>query len=705
MHEVFIDFETLNVTKGIDVGTYEYARTCEDVLLATWAIEDGPVQIWDKAMGYVMPGELHEILTTPARFSLTAHHAAFDRTIAREVLGYDTPIESWDCTMVQAYLHALPGALEHLAQVLKVGSSMEKLIDGKKLIRMFTMLQPANQKIRRRDHKTNPVEWERFKEYAIRDIEAMRACKRKMPSINYTGRGVAGYHLDQVINQRGFAVDRELVQAGANAAEIEKAALAAEFAETIGGDLRPTQREKFKEHLNATYDLGLENTKAETFNEIMDTDPTLDPTARKLMELALMSNKTSTAKYKKLLPAISPDDRFRGGLQYAGASRTRRWAGRVFQPQNLPSRGLPPQEQTDLYIEALKSGVQDVLFDDLMLFGSASLRGVVVAPDGRKLVVSDLSNIEGRANAWLAGERWKLKAFNEFDAGRGPDLYNVTAGSIIGQNPYDINKTDRNIFGKIPELALGYQSGFGGLQQFARAYGVALADYWDVIQQNIHPEIITAAKTNWHVWGRDRIGEGEDAPDSVYDEWVASEAIKLAWRRRHTAIESLWHACEGAAKLAIQNPGKVFKAGRHLKFAVRVFGDRPFLCMRLPTGQFLTYASPLIKDGTIMYSGIMSTASGGPFGKWTKIHTYGGKLVENACQSLSRDILLANMHHAENAGYEIILTVHDEILSETPDTDEFTVDGLSKCLSRPVPGCEGFPLAAAGFETKRYKKD
>ena len=667
---LYLDYETFNGTVDIKAGTYEYARTCEP-LLCTYAFDDEPVTAWDCTRER-MPEELEFALSSDADCEIWAQNAMFDRNVQRLALGVDTPIDRWRCSMVLAYLHALPGNLEVLGSVLGLPAEQQKIKDGKRLIKKFCTLQPANRKIRRHARETDPEDWGRFVQYAMRDTSAMRECIKLMPTVNATGAGWAGYHLDQKINDRGFQVDTELVAAGVRAAETERANLAERFSEIVGGVVRPSQRAKFCEYLNENYGLGIDNTRAATFLELLKTPENLHSDAIELMRISMLSNKTSTAKYRTLAPAVSPDGRFRGGLQYAGASRTRRWAGRTFQPHNLPSRGLPDQNDIEQYITALKLGGHEFIFDDLMLFGSAALRGVLVAsgsgymlddPAGvstsgekKKLVVADLSNIEGRALAFLAGEGWKLKAFRAFDAGDGPDLYNVTAGSLLGKNPYDISKGERNAMGKVPELALGYQGGFGAFQTFSKAYNIKMAELWGEIQQNLKQEFVQGARHNWFNWGADRVkGDGFD-PDEIEDEWIPSEAVKLAWRGRHPATVALWHASEKAARLAIQNPGKVYNAGRHLRFSVRVFGRRKYLLMRLPTGGFLTYFNPEIDDeGTVRYWGVDATAKGGVFGQWRKQYTYGGKFIENACQSLSRDILLHNMHRAEDAGYELSL--------------------------------------------------
>lgn len=704
---LYLDLETFN-EQDISVGTYRYAETAE-VLLAAYAFDDGPVKVWDQTQE-PFPIDLYTALTTSGRL-ITAHNAMFDRTILTRALDLPTTLERWRCTMVKAYSHAFPGSLDQLGRILGLPEDKTKIAEGKKLIQRFCKPAPSNHKADRYDHTTHPEEWERFKRYAAMDIEAMREVDKRLPAWNWKDSDIALYHLDQRINDRGFKVDQELTAAGAQAAKVDRARLAHEFIDLTEGHVeKPTQRAKFCAYLNHRFNLGIDNTRADTFRDMLENDEHLDWRCRRLMEISILSNKTSTAKYATLAPAVSSDGRFRGGLQFRGAARTRRWAGRTFQPQNLPSRGLPAQRSIDLYIKALKANCHDFLFEDQMLFGSAALRGVVTAPEGKKLCVSDLSNIEGRILAYLAGEKWKTEAFFDYDAGKGPDLYNITATSILGGDPYKVPKATRNVFGKVPDLAFGYEGGYGACQTFAKVYGVQMGDHWETIAANVDPKLIASAKANWASWGE------EKNPDADPHEWRASEVVKLAWRSRHPKTKDLWKACKEAAVLAIQNPGKVFRAGPHLKFSTRQHAGKNYLLCRLPSGKFLCYFEPEVsvrkkktKDGgerteeTITYMGIDSTATGGMFGKWQRLYTYGGKIVENACQSLAMDVLAHNMPIVEAAGFLIILLVHDEDVCEAPEDAD--VDELSALMSRVPPWLPDFPLAAAGFETDRYRKD
>jgi DNA polymerase len=318
-----------------------------------------------------------------------------------------------------------------------------------------------------------------------------------------------------------------------------------------------------------------------------------------------------------------------------------------------------------------------------------------------KLVVSDLSNIEGRLVAWLAGEEWKLEAFRAYDRGEGPDVYNLTAIGIVGGDPYNLPKPIRNAFGKVPDLFGAYQGGVGAAQTFCKAYGVRLADHWDTIQQNMAPAILEQARTNYGKWGEAQAIDLEISET----EWLASESVKLKWRARHPATRQLWYACENAARDALRSPGTVFEAGLHLKVKYAKHLSGSWLLVRLPSGKFLTYFDPrLSEDGSISYMGYGQEGEA-TVRVWSRQYTYGGKIVENACQAIAGDVLKANMPASEAAGYEIVLTVHDEEVTQAPDTDDYSTEKLSKIMATVPEWAQGLPLAAAGFEAYRYKKE
>jgi DNA polymerase len=700
---LWLDLETYNeVTDLKAVGVYRYAEDAE-ILLFAYAVDEAAPRVWDLTAGEPMPAELTHALAHADE--ITAQNANFDRVVLRAQgprYGIQAPaLERWRCTMAWSLSHALPGGLSEMCEVLQVPEDKAKLKEGKRLVGLFCKAQPANRKVRRATRHTHPAEWARFKAYAANDIEAMRESARRLPTWNWNASAIAEWHLDQRINDRGFHVDRELTSAGARAAVAEKERIGARFRELTGGVVdRPSQRQQLMDFLNARFGLYLDNTRGDTFNQLMKPGD-LPAQAVELMQLSIASNKTSTAKYAKLHPSVCRDGRFRGAVQFAGAGRTRRWAGRGPQFHNLPSRGLPPAEKVEQYIEALKRDMHDLFFDDLMLYGAAALRGTVISPIGRKLVVADLSNIEGRMLAWLANERWKLQAFRDFDAGIGPDLYNITAVSIIGGDPWQVEKKNRNVFGKVPDLASGYRGGVAGYQTFARAYGVRMADHWDTIQKMIAPRFIIKAHENLAKWGRDQL----DFLEISELEWIASETCKLAWRARHPATVKLWYDIQDACVNAIRNWGETFTAGLHLRMRCVTHLGQRWLLIRLPSGRYLTYFDPAIeRDGTLTYWG-EATEEGKTTRMWVKCFTHGGKITGNCCQTLARDQLAATMPEAEARGYPLVLTVHDEDITETPDTDDYSAATLSAIIATNQPWNRGLPLAAAGFEAGRYKKE
>lgn len=984
--ELWLDRETYCERDLKEVGTYHYADYAEDLLIS-YAIDDGPAHVWD-----CTAEPIHDVLYMAMQEAdvVWAHNAQFDKAIHKGPAQRALPpiaLHRWQCSMALALSHALPASLADLCEALEIPDDQAKLAEGKKLIRLFCMPQAANRKVQRATRLTHPAEWERFKLYAAKDIEAMRACVRRIPRWNWDASAVAEWHCDQRINERGFYADRELTQAGIRAAVTEKTRIGTRFRELTGGVVdRPSQRAQFCAYLNEQFCVNLDNTRGETFQQELK-DPSLDTRCAELMRLSIASNKTSTAKYAALDPAIQADQRFRGGLQFAGAGRTRRWAGRMFQAQNLPSRGLPDADKVDLYIEMLKVNSHDLYFDDLMRYGAAALRGIVTPAPGNKLVVADLANIEGRMLAWVSGEQWKLDAFREYDAGTGPDLYNITAVSIVGGDPWNVPKKDRNVFGKVPDLAClaadtlvlthrgltpivsvlatdflwdgeswvnheglqdhgvrpvvnvdgitatpdhlintqgtwlqaqelvtnesilsralatglasfaslvlsevpgvaserclcsvpaeglcpmsskqtcgggkphaatgaqnakaptpestiggtptsaltkttgagcstgclplsivaatlltrhspttegaesvctpngcktensssstccpcpggttpsskwtertqtgatcrgtcgsapsertattsglsqvskprlltsqpvydllnagprhrflvksdsgwllvhnsGYQGGVAGYQTFAHAYGVKMADHWDTIQKQIAPGHVAKAWDNLNSWGR----KSQQSLEISDIEWVASETCKLAWRARHRATVQFWYDLQTAAKNAINEWGSVQPAGRYIKVRCVHHQDQRWMLVKLPNGRYITYFEPLLIDGAITYMG-ESAEEGKTTRQWIRVWTHGGKMTGNVCQTLARDVLMPGLQLAEERGYLPVLSVHDEIICEVPDTPEFNAQGLIDIMARELPWSKGLPLAAAGFECMRYRKD
>lgn len=697
MPTLYFDCETFSECDLFKAGTHAYAEAAStEITVAQWAVDDGEPVVVDcthaDAHAFGGPlGQLRYLLLHPD-VEIVAHNSAFDRTLLRHCWGLGIPPERWRDTMIKAYAHGLPGSLEKVGTVLGLEADQAKDKRGRELIQLFCKPRPKNHKLRRATRETHPQEWAEFLEYSRQDIVAMRAIDQKLPAWNYRPGHIelALWHLDQRINDRGFAVDTDLARAAIEAVKDAQADLKEDLVEATDGVLTSaSRRDQMLAYILAEYGVSLPDMKADTLRRRME-DPELPDAVKLLMGIRLEATKTSTAKYNSLLRAVSADGRLRNTMQFAGAQRTARWAGRMFQPQNMPRPDMEA-EDIDLGIEALKGGCADIL-GDVMRLTSNAVRGCIIAPPGKKLCIADLSNIEGRGLAFLAGERWKLKAFAEFDQGTGADLYILAYARAFNVSPADVIKYQRQI-GKVMELGLGYEGGVAAFLTFAAVYNMDLDELADAVWATASREALEAA-AGMLAWVKKQKRSTFGLSDRVY---IACELLKRAWRDAHPNTEALWAAAGAAVREAIASPGQTYSIGQHLKARV----DGAWLRIRLPSGRYLCYTQPQVDDkGQISYMGVDQYTR-----QWKRVKTYGGKLVENATQAFARDIMAANMPTIENAGYEIVLSVHDELLTETPDTDDFTAEGLSALLAAVPPWAQGIPLAAAGFETTRYRKD
>jgi len=672
MSTLFLDLEVFSEVP-IQNGTHAYAEKAE-VLLFAYAHDNGPVYVWDVASGEKMPDDLNWALFD-RNVLLCAHNSHFDRTVLRHAMPvYPLTLPRWRDTMVKA----------------QVPTGTAKDTNGRQPVTLFCKPRPATSKMRRATRETHPAEWAKFVAYAGLDVQAMRAVDKKLPTWNYRGPELALWHLDQTINDRGVMVDTDLAHAAIRAVERAQRALAARTSDITRGAVQTAnQRDALLRYLVAAYGIDLPDMQQSTLERRM-ADPDLPPQLRELLGIRLQASTTSTSKYKTLVKAVSSDGRLRGTLQFNGASRTGRWAGRLFQPQNLP-RPVLKQDDIDMGIEALKADCADLLFTNVMELASSAIRGCIVAPEGKKLVVADLSNIEGRMIAWLAGEEWKLQAFRDFDDGAGFDLYKLAYAKAFAVYPDSVDKDQRQI-GKVMELMLGYEGGVGAFITGATTYGIDLDAMAHAAWPSIPADIILEAE-QFLAWRTEqRRGDFGLKPKT----FIVCDALKRLWRRAHPAISSFWKDLQEAAVLAVSRPGTIYDC-RMLKLR----RDGAWLRIRLPSGRFLCYPSPqLDEDGKLSFMGVNQYNR-----QWSRIKTYGGKLAENVTQAASRDVLAANMPAIEAAGYQIVLSVHDENITEADDHDEFNACHLAGLMATNPPWACGLPLAADGFEAYRYRKD
>ena len=711
---LWFDCETYSECDLKAHGTHRYAEhPSTEITVAQWAIDDGEPVVCDCTEephpAKVSPfGMLMAALRDPS-VTIVAHNSMFDRTLLRHCWGIDVPVSRWQDTMIKAMSHGLPGSLDKIGQIVGLEADQAKDKRGRDLIQLFCKPRPKNSTLRRATRETHPEQWAEFLEYSRQDIVAMRAIDRRLPTWNYRAGHpeLALWHLDQRINDRGVAVDLDLARAAIDAVDREQKRLKREVQEVTDGLVQSvSKRDQLLSFICAEYGVDLPDLKADTVKRRLE-DPELPEGVKLLLAMRLEGTKTSTAKYKALAKATSADGRLRNTLQFAGAQRTARWAGRIFQPQNMPRPdiglvakhfGVSFKQAEDMLvpyldegIAALKADCADLLFDNVTGLTANAVRGCIVAEPGNKLVIADLSNIEGRGLAYLAGERWKLKAFAEFDQGIGEDLYKVAYGRSFNIDPKDAVGQKRQI-GKVMELGLGYEGGVAAFLTFAAVYNMDLEDLAKAVWATAPHEALENAQGMWD-WAKKK-KRTLGLPVDVY---VACEVLKRAWRDAHPNTTALWAAAGDSVRAAIKNPGETFAIGPHLK-ARR---DGAWLRIRLPSGRYLCYINPAVdEDGQITYFGVNQYTR-----QWGRIKTYGGKLIENCTQAFARDVLAYNMPGIEDAGYRIVLSVHDELLTETPDEPTFTAETLGQMMATAPQWAHGIPLAAAGFETYRYRKD
>ncbi len=680
MKTLYIDVETYSATP-IKAGTARYAETSE-IMIVAYAMDNEPVQVWDRTAQRYAPVGLVAALADPG-VRIKAWNAMFERQVFLNDPFFRAAaldVGRWWCCMVQAMLHGFPGSLSGACRALGLPEDRQKSDEGRNLIRRFTKPPPPNHIADRYDRDTHPAEWRRFLDYAEQDVVAMRAATAELPTWN-CALDMPLWHLDQVINDRGFKVDVDLAEAGARASVAEKKALTAQFLTLVNGAVGgPTQRAKLLAYMEDRWAPGIPNTRRETLEAYIRDNPNAPCDLVELMHLVMSANKTSTAKYATLASATSRDGRFRCGLAFSGAARTRRYAGRTFQPQNLPSRGLPPQDEIDRYAAALKTGTHRDLDVDHNNVASAALRNLIVASKGHKLAVADYAAIEGRVLAWLAGEEWKVDAYAQ-----GQDIYSITAATILGKTAEEITKEERSCFGKVPELALGFQSGAVGLARFSDMYGFRFTDLNDTIRANSYDHYINA-RYNWDAWGH------EKADDIARDEWVLCETVKLAWRQANKRITTLWADMDSAVR---RYGGTV---GGLLRVSLEDHAGISYLCVHLPSGRIIPYARPHVSERT----GIRVEEVNSLTRQWGVTTTYAGRLVQNATQSIARDVLVDTLPKLERAGFSTVLTVHDEVIAECDESKSW--ECMASIMAKGHRWTGGLPLAADGFEVYRYRK-
>lgn len=735
-------------------GTHAYAEKAE-VMLWSYADDSSDPRVWDllnHTDNYIddlsgvwveeplprgaLPAPLAAMIDDPDMLVWFQNGGMFDFVVLaakmRKVLDR-IPMHRWRDTMVQAFAHSLPGALDKLGEILQLHDDDRKLKDeGRKYIRLFCIPKADGTF---NDKASHPLEWAGFIRYAARDITTMRSAHRKMPTWNYkTGKQVDMWHRSLRMNSRGMLIDRDLAEKMIGAADKAKARMARRVQELTDDEVRAaTQRDALLAFILDTHGVELPNMQADTLERRME-DPNLPADVKELLGIRLRASMNSTSKCKTALKGMNVDDRLRGCSQYRGAGRTGRTAHRLFQPGNLP-RPAYDYPYIEAGIAAIKADALDLVVENEMEMCASALRGLIVAPPGRKLVVADLSNIEGRVAAWLAGEEWKLQAFRDYDTivpgvdkkgkplRKGVDLYIRAYMASFGVS--ELSNDEHEAFlqrqiGKVEELMFQYAGGVGAWITGAATYDIDLVAMTEAVYDTLPADVVAEAASflQWLYSSIDdkfdkkaraieRDGQLQDVEVARVEAkakarfnlsekvFITCDSLKRLWRAAHPRISSYWKELEETINEAIDSPGVTFIARK-----VKIRRDGSWLRIALPSGRALCYPNVhRTKKGDIAYTGQNTYTR-----QWGEVTTYGGKIFENVVQAAANDQFEECKAQAEDAGYHLVLDVHDELVTEVDEGSELTADYLGELMCSFLGWNEGLPLAAAGDEMLRYHK-
>ena len=641
MKTLSIDIETYSEASLSSVGVYRYAADeTFTILLFAYSVDGEPVQIVDLAQGEALPAEVEAALSDP-KVQKWAFNAQFERVCLSAYLGEHLDPRGWYCSMVWSTYAGIPLNLAGVAQALHLET--EKMAEGKDLIRKFS--QPCKATKTNGGRTRNlpehaPEDWETFKAYCVRDVEVERAIASRLSPLPMPAFEWENYWRDQRFNDMGVGIDVELASKAVEADLEIKEALYTQMRHWTGVE----NPQSVTQLLGWLQDHGARLpslAKADVASALEEADGSVADVLAARLEIA----KSSVKKYEKMLDCVCPDGRAHGLLQFMGAGRTGRWAGRLVQVQNLPRQTFGDLEEAAALV---KEGQADMLGP---LWGSAPnvlselIRAAFIAAPGSRFLVADFSAIEARVIAWLAGEQWVLDLFKS-----GGDIYCETGTRMFGQEVKKHSPLRQRA--KVAVLACGYQGGVGALKAM----------------------------------GGEKLGLGEDEMASIVD----------AWRKANPRIAQMWWDVNRAALEAIKN-GTSQMVGR-----IKVYQKLGALVIALPSGRELIYPSPRV--GENRFGGESITFMGlGLNRKWGRIETYGGKLVENIVQATARDVLAHSMATLEAAGYPTVMHVHDEVITEVP-YGRGSVEELCALMSRGPKWSKGLPLAAEGFESTYYKK-
>lgn len=674
-----LDYETRARASLKDQGLDRYSR-CPDakVLMAAYSVNGGKVQHADISRGAKMPSELKEALLDP-EVHKWAFNAQFERVMTRRVLGLKTPYNSWRCTMVLAYMLGFSGDLLQVGKQVGLKEDELKDTDGKRLIRMFCVPQRVTKKnpFEWRNELTDPEEWWGFCRYNERDVETEMRIKDRLIKYPIMPEEWDLYALDQFINDRGVMIDTEFAQAALDLAERRKPQIIEEMKDLTGlqnpnsvAQLVPWLKER-----GYPFDDVRQDTVKKVIREQEENG--VDDEAITVLKARLNSAKNSIAKYKTMIDCAGEDGRFRYSLQFAGASRTNRWAGRRLQTQNLTRTPKFLEKVEDLTIA--NRFIANRELDNLALFAGepmdalvGCIRSAIIPAPQHKFVVADLSSIESVVIGWLTDCKWFMDTL-----AAKHDLYQSFAAHWLGI-PYEETLPHRGK-AKPATLGAGYRLGGGHLSPEGKKTGL-----WG------YAENMGVHMTQ------------QEAADSV-----------KAFRELCPEIVDAWKQLENCVF-------QVIRTHRPVKWkCLKIEYTKPFLTIQLPSGRKMYYFRPRIVERQMtvqtgprkgekyttlnfQYEGKIEKSGGS---SWGKVFSHGGKLVENIVQALARDVLAEGLKKAHKMGFKIVMHVHDEIVTEVPEDSPLTVADLIGCMAAKLPWAPGLPLGAAGWEGYFYRKD
>ncbi len=654
------DIETYSSVNLSESGVYRYVESPDfEILMIAFAFGSRPVKIIDLKQGERVPDYLISAFLNPEITKL-AFNATFERLCLR-ASGIDIPIDQWECTMIKAAYCGLPLKLSEVSKVLN-GTENVKDSAGKALIRYFAVpCKPTktNGGRTRNLPKHDPDKWQAFKNYCVQDVNAERAVDTKLQNYNLPEIERSYYAIDQRINDIGVCIDLKFAKKATNL-DSEYVTLCKDRLAELTGLSNPNSVAQLKAWLSSEMSENVESLTKDDVTQLLNV--TDNPTVREALTLRQKISKASIRKYNSILNCICRDGRGHGFFQFYGA-RTGRWAGRLVQLHNLVRNKLSNLETVKNSIKNYDLDTIGILHGDLSYLLSQLVRTNFVPAKNKTFVIADFSAIEARVAAWLAQERWRLEVFETH--GR---IYEASAANMFNVPMNSIGKgSELRQKGKIAELALGYGGSTGALTVMgADAMGLTTQEMKDIVSR---------------------------------------------WRKASPNIVKLWKQLENAAKLAIKAPGARFKAGR-----IAFISDNIFLQMVLPSGRRLFYYDPKIVSKTvnrpnsesfqtesITYMGVDQEKR-----KWARLDTYGGKLLENASQAVSRDLLAYSMLAIQDKvlNTNIVMHVHDENVCEVPLGEaEESLKIICQLMERSPPWAEDLKLVVDGYISPFYRKD